>query len=98
VELRNEVTINLAALDNVIGELAKFSTDVTSQLDALEGHIAHLHTRWEGEAANAHANAHAEWEQGARLMAEGIDALRRASVEAHAAFTATVQANRALFS
>ncbi|MBF9351919.1 MULTISPECIES: WXG100 family type VII secretion target [Mycobacteroides] len=52
-----QVKVNLARLDQVIGELAGFDNEIEQQIATLEGRVAALHTRWEGEAAAKHGEA-----------------------------------------
>ncbi|MBI3228242.1 MAG: WXG100 family type VII secretion target [Mycolicibacterium cosmeticum] len=85
-------------LDGLIAALATFSGDIDAQLDELEQRVDGLHVQWSGDAAGAHAKAHAEWEQGALLMAEDVRRLHQASTNAHSAFRSITEANRALFS
>jgi WXG100 family type VII secretion target len=94
----NEITVNLDALDRLVDGLEAFNTQVGAQLSALEQRMSSLHGQWQGDGAEAHARAQAEWAHGAQLMSEGVTRLHAASAAAHSAFHATVQANRALFS
>ncbi|WP_237077064.1 WXG100 family type VII secretion target [Mycobacteroides abscessus] len=58
-----QVKVNLGCLDQVIGELAGFDTEIEQQIATLEGRVAALHTRWEGEAAAKDVEAQSEWIQ-----------------------------------
>lgn len=93
-----QVKVNLGRLDHVIGELGGFDKEIEQQIAALESRVAALHTRWDGEAAAKHIEAHDEWAQGAQLLSDGIRGLHGASAEAHRSFQETVAANRARFS
>lgn len=94
----DQVTVQLQTLDGVVSELSAFNADVTAQLDDLEQRIAQLHVQWSGSGAAAHQQAHAEWANGARLMADGVQRLQRAAAAAHAAYAEASRANQALFS
>ena len=93
-----QVKVNLGSLDRVIAELAGFDTEIEQQIAALESRVASLHTRWEGDAATKHAQAQAEWTNGAQLLSEGIKGLHRASADAHHRFQEAIAANKARFS
>ncbi|WP_100483887.1 WXG100 family type VII secretion target [Mycobacteroides abscessus] len=93
-----QVKVNLGRLDQVIGELAGFDKEIEQQIATLQGRVAALHTRWEGEAAAKHVEAQSEWVKGAQLLSAGIKGLHGASTEAHRSFQQTVAANRARFS
>lgn len=93
-----QVKVNLARLDQVIGELAGFDREIEQQIATLEGQVAALHTRWEGEAAAKHGEAQAEWTKGAQLLSDGIKGLHGASTQAHRSFAETIAANKARFS
>lgn len=93
-----QVKVNLARLDQVISELAGLDKEIEQQIATLEGRVAALHTRWEGEAAAKHVEAQAEWSKGAQLLSDGIKGLHGVSTQAHRAFAETVAANKARFS
>lgn len=93
-----QVKVNLGRLDQVIGELAGFDREIEQQIATLEGRVAALHTRWEGEAATKHVEAQAEWTKGAQLLADGIKGLHGASTAARRSFQETVATNKARFS
>lgn len=93
-----QVKVNLGRLDQVIGELAGFDKEIEQQIATLEGRVAALHARWEGEAAAKHAEAQAEWTKGAQLLSDGIKGLHGASTQAHRSFAETIVANKARFS
>lgn len=93
-----QVKVNLGRLDQVIGELAGFDTEIEQQIATLEGRVAALHTRWEGEAAAKHVEAQSEWTRGAQLLSNGIKGLHGASTAAHRSFQEAVAKNKARFS
>ncbi|BAP95730.1 WXG100 family type VII secretion target [Mycobacteroides abscessus] len=92
-----QVKVNLGRLDQMIGELASFDKEIEQQIATLEGQVAALHTRWEGEAAAKHVEAQAEWTRGAKLLSDGIKGLHSASTEAHRSFQEAIAANKARF-
>ncbi|TXI53373.1 WXG100 family type VII secretion target [Mycolicibacterium mageritense] len=94
----DHVKVVLESLDQAIAQLASFDSEIEQQLAELQNRLAELHTRWEGDAAAAHAHAQAEWAEGARMLSEGIKGMHRASVEAHSSFRSAIIANRARFS
>ena len=75
----NEVAVQLHKLDDVVSALGAFNSDVTAQLDQLEQRIAQLHLQWAGSAAVAYQQAHAEWSEGARMMAESVQRMQSAA-------------------
>jgi len=93
-----QIKVNLGRLDQVVGELDGFDKEMEQQISTLQGRVAALHTRWEGEAAAKHVEAQAEWNAGAQLLSHGIKGLHGASVEAHRSFQEAIAANKARFS
>lgn len=93
-----QVKVNLNRLDQLIGELAGFDTEIEHQIATLQSRVCALHARWEGEAAAKHVEAQVEWTKGAQLLSAGIKGLHGASTEAHRRFQETISANRARFS
>lgn len=93
-----QVQVNLNRLDQLIGELAGFDTEIEQQITTLQSRVCALHARWEGEAAAKHVEAQAEWTKGAQMLSAGIKGLHGASTEAHRSFQETISANRARFS
>ena len=94
----NQVTVQLQTLDDVVSKLGVFGSDITAHLDELEQRVARLHFQWSGASATAQRKAHEEWSEGARQMAEGVERMRRAAAEAHAAFADAARQNRSMFS
>ncbi|SPX82463.1 WXG100 family type VII secretion target [Mycobacteroides abscessus] len=92
------VKVNLGRLDQMIGELAGFDKKIELQITTLEGRVAALHARWEGEAAAKHVEAQTEWTNGAQLLVAGIRGLHDASSQAHRSFEDNIAANKARFS
>ncbi|MCT7369143.1 WXG100 family type VII secretion target [Mycolicibacterium llatzerense] len=93
-----QVKVVLGSLDHAIEELAGFSSEIEQQIGDLQGRVAELHARWEGDAAAAHAQAQSEWAIGARMLADGINAMHRVSTKAHRDFETAIMANKARFS
>ena len=67
-----------------------FTADLESQMRA-------LHDEWEGLAAQAHAEAHAQWTAGMVAMRQAMSDLRAAARAAHGNYTAAGDANVAMW-
>ena len=63
----------------------------------LEQRMAALHLTWDGAAAGAHREAHAEWERGFRAMREALDQMRAAGRTAHDNYTSAAGTNLGLW-
>lgn len=91
------VRVDLARLTSAIEELQSFDRAIVDRLAELEGKVAALHVAWTGEAAAKHAEAHAEWREGAQRLADGVSRLASASAAANQDYRSTIEANRARF-
>ncbi|MGH3723844.1 MAG: WXG100 family type VII secretion target [Phycisphaerales bacterium] len=90
-------TVDLDELNRVIEELRDMTQQVESGIEQLVQRTTTLHQEWSGVAATSHSEAHAEWTQGAREMAEGLADMQKVAANAHAMYTAAVDANTEMF-
>ncbi|MFD4354307.1 WXG100 family type VII secretion target [Nocardia sp. NPDC058518] len=72
-------------------------TFLEESLVEIDERVQKMQADWNGAAASAYDTAHVEWIDSARTAEAGIEKMRAAARSAHDAYTATINANRALF-
>lgn len=85
-------------LDEVILDLQKCEQELQELADDLDRHMQTLQEQWEGLAADAQAEAHAEWTQGMLAMRSALGDLRAAARTAHGNYTTAARTNREMWS
>lgn len=78
--------IELAAVQDLVDDLARFATTVDDRIRSLDAQIEELHLVWTGDAAIAHRSAHSQWREGVADIREAIVEIRKAASHSHAAF------------
>jgi WXG100 family type VII secretion target len=91
-----EYRVDLAHLDNVTARIAGLQGFVEQSLQEVEERIAGVQANWAGEAADAHATAHAEWAAAAAKIAAGLEKMRAAAAAAHRHYGDASAANIAM--
>jgi WXG100 family type VII secretion target len=86
-------TIDTDDLESVISDVEAVENRLETLTSDLEGQMRRLHATWEGLAAQAHDEAHAEWTEGMRTMRQALADLRAAARGAHGNYTAAANAN-----
>lgn len=89
--------VDLAELDGVIGDLEAFADELARQLDDLRTTVVALQQDWLGTAADAQRAAHRRLAGGAEEMRSALVGLRAAARHAHGSYSASVEANRAMW-
>lgn len=89
----DDFTIDLDELDAVIVDVERTESSLQRITDDLEKQMAALHEVWEGLAAQAHTEAHEQWDRGMRDMRTAMAGLREAARAAHGNHTAAGQSN-----
>ncbi|MFE9577857.1 WXG100 family type VII secretion target [Nocardia sp. NPDC006044] len=84
--MTEQYRVDLAHLDTVTAKVTTLNALVADTLTELDKRIATVQSSWTGAAADAHANAHAEWIASATVMSEGIEKMRAAAAAAHASY------------
>lgn len=84
-------------LDAVIADLERTETALETITRDLEAQMRALHDEWEGLAAQAHVEAHAQWTAGMVAMRQALSDLRAAARAAHGNYTAAGDANLAMW-
>jgi WXG100 family type VII secretion target len=85
----------LADALQLMSEFARHTESLVAEIDSL---VTHLHGRWTGEAARAHAEAHRHWSHGEATMREALEQLKTAGTTAHHNYTGAMAANMAIWS
>lgn len=85
--------VDLNELENITTRAAGFIGFLTDSLAGLEQRMAALQQTWSGESATAQADAFRRWAVGATDVADGIQAMRQAALDAHGRYTNAVEAN-----
>lgn len=86
-------TIDADELDEVIGDVVKCETALSTLTADLAKQIKALQSVWEGLAADAQKEAHEEWTTGMRGMRTALKDLRAAAKLAHTNYTGAAQTN-----
>ncbi|NEW34437.1 WXG100 family type VII secretion target [Nocardia cyriacigeorgica] len=93
--MNSEFRVDIDCLDNIVGRLSGLADFIAGQLDDLENKVNALHgTGWEGVAAQAYADAHAQWTVGAREFSDGVRQLSGLATDAHTQYRAAADMNR----
>lgn len=80
-------------LMRLIERMAEVEQRAEASIAAMDAEVHNLHATFVGEAATAHALAHAKWAEGARQMREALKGLRTASHAAHGNYTGAAAKN-----
>ncbi len=86
-------SVDLEALDSVIGDLERCERELESTTKDLERQVQRLHQQWEGLSATAQREAHQEWEAGMNAMRASLAEMRQAARVAHGNYTRAIGAN-----
>jgi WXG100 family type VII secretion target len=90
-------TLDAEELDSVISDLERTETALESITTDLESQMLTLHDEWDGLAAQAHTEAHAQWTAGMVAMRQAMSELRAAARAAHGNYTAAGDANLSMW-
>lgn len=90
-------SVDLNQVEDIMTRLAALSSYILDQLEALDNQVAGLSASWSGQAAAAHAAAHAQWVVGAKDFAHGVADMAAAAKSAHANYSASFDANTRMF-
>jgi WXG100 family type VII secretion target len=88
--------VELSELEAFVAKLQAFERHAEAITARIDGQIAHLHTTWSGDAADAHRAQHEEWIAAATQMREALTGLREAANNAHRNYTDAVDLNVAM--
>ena len=88
---------DLDSLDDVVRRLGATHDELEEVASLLGRRVAVLHDHWDGVAAGAHADAHAQWEQGFAQMRAALSELRSAAHTAHDNYLGAAETNLAMW-
>lgn len=89
--------VDLDELDRVVDDVASCEQALEALTADVARQVRALHEVWEGLAAQAQREAHAEWEQGMLAMREALAGLRAAARTAHGNYAGSAQTNLAMW-
>ncbi|MFE9577210.1 WXG100 family type VII secretion target [Nocardia sp. NPDC006044] len=96
--MSSEFTVDLDRLDDVVAKLSGLAGYIAEHLDEIDDRVATLtNTGWEGVAAQAYTDAHAQWVSGAREFVEGVRDMSDAAKAAHGRYTQAQDTNFTMF-
>ncbi|QIS09645.1 WXG100 family type VII secretion target [Nocardia arthritidis] len=96
--MSSEFSVDLDHLDQIVARLSGLAGFVGEHLDEIDERVATLTGGdWEGAAARAYAEAHAQWAIGAREFVEGVREMSAAAKAAHARYSRAVDTNYKMF-
>ncbi|WP_433193242.1 WXG100 family type VII secretion target [Nocardia sp. CA-107356] len=97
--MNSQFSVDLDHLDEIVVRLSGLAGFIGEHLDEIDDRVATLAgTGWEGVAAQAYADAHAQWVNGAREFVEGVKDVSDAAKAAHARYTTAHDTNYKMFS
>lgn len=85
--------VSLSELEQITARVDGFVGFLNDSLSGLQQRIEAVQQNWNGTAADAQAQAFAEWVTGATDVAEGIEAMKLSAKAAHDRYAAAVAAN-----
>jgi WXG100 family type VII secretion target len=85
----------LADAVQLMDEFVRHTESVVGEIDSL---VTHLHQRWSGQAATAHAEAHRHWSHGEATMREALTQLKGVGTTAHHNYTSAMATNKTMWS
>ncbi|WP_280263807.1 WXG100 family type VII secretion target [Nocardia wallacei] len=85
--------VDLEHLDATTARISGLVGFLTESLAGLDARMSGVHQTWTGDAASAHAAAHAEWKTSAQDAQDGIDRMRAAAEAAHGHYSDNLAAN-----
>ncbi|KAA8887981.1 WXG100 family type VII secretion target [Nocardia colli] len=96
--MSSEFTVDLDHLDEVVAKLSGLAGFVGEHLVEIDDRVSTLTgTGWEGIAAQAYAEAHAQWIAGAREFVEGLQDMSDAAKAAHTRYMRAIDTNYKMF-
>lgn len=90
-------SVDLELLDSVVARIRNFERFFEDQIAAFDTAITTLQTGWDGDAANAQADAHRRLMDAAADIRDGVGDMWRAAQAAHTNYTAAIEANVAMW-
>lgn len=90
-------SLDVDDLATVIDDLDRGHTALNELATDLQRRIDELHLSWEGQTAQAHRLAQAEWSQGFQEMRDALARMRRAADTAHRNYTSAAAVNHQLW-
>ncbi|MGY1939689.1 WXG100 family type VII secretion target [Nocardia gipuzkoensis] len=94
--MTDQYRVDLAHLETVTARIAGLASFVSESLREVDERIAVVQGTWSGEAADAHATAHAEWTAAAAKINEGLAKMQRAAAAARQSYEDGTAANLAM--
>lgn len=85
--------VDLAELDSVIEQMARFASRLQTALEDADAQVTRLHATWTGAAADEQRAAHQRWRTGAADMHQALAAMRSIAATAHANYSAAAGTN-----
>ncbi|MFC9898415.1 WXG100 family type VII secretion target [Nocardia sp. NPDC127579] len=96
--MSSEFKVDLDHLDEIVARLAGLAGFVGEHLDEIDDRVATLAgSGWEGVAAQAYSEAHAQWASGAREFVEGVADMSAAAKSALGRYTRAADTNNKMF-
>jgi WXG100 family type VII secretion target len=95
--MANAFRVNPEALADAVEQMAEFQAYAEAMLDEIDKTVANMHATWSGEAAAAHARAHAHWARGEAMMRQALAQLRAAGAGAGDNYRGAMATNRAMW-
>lgn len=86
------------ALADAVHRMAAFQRHAEDMIAEIDSRVTRLHASWTGDAAAAHAEAHAHWVRGEAMMREALAQLEKVATTAHSNYTGAMSTNLDMWS
>ena len=87
------LVVDFQQMQDAIAHMASFGREVTSALEHIDRTMASLQQSWHGDAADAQAQAQAQWREGTEQMREALSQLQKVAQTARSNYTDAVAKN-----
>ncbi|MBE5507658.1 hypothetical protein E3G54_004993 [Mycobacteroides abscessus] len=95
--MSGEYGVDTDELKRLAERMAEVEARAEASIAAMSSEVDGLHATFTGQAATAHATAHAQWVQGARQMREALKYFQTGGMVAHGNYTRAATANTAMW-
>lgn len=96
--MSGEFGVDTDELKRLTERMAEVDIKAEAAITAMNAEVEGLHATFTGEAATAHAAAHAKWAEGAKQMREALKYFQTGGMVAHGNYTSAAATNTAMWS
>ncbi|PVB15927.1 WXG100 family type VII secretion target [Mycobacteroides abscessus] len=96
--MSGEYGVDTDELKRLTERMAEVEARAEASVAAMNTEVDGLHATFTGQAATAHAAAHAKWTEGAKQMREALRYFQAGGMVAHTNYTSATTTNTAMWS